>query len=74
MDDIRIFTSETIPQYKIIEHILREYGELDERIFTRTNRLYNINRNTIKLVDEKGNTYIYTYNEETKEIKKEDQK
>lgn len=68
---LHIFSSDTIAQYKIIEHILKEYGYTDEREFKRKFTLEKLDNNKIKLVDSNGNKKIYTYNED-KTITKEE--
>lgn len=65
-----IFSSETIPQYKIISNILDSLNIDDERLLhTMGYKLEVLGRCTILLTDKDNNKKRYEYNEETKEIK-----
>lgn len=69
MDDIKIFSSETIPQYKIISSILKSLNIDDERKLSSMGyKLEVLGRCTVILKDKNNNKKRYEYNEESNEI------
>ena len=72
MTEKHIFGADTISQYKLLEQILDDYSYTDEGEMLLK---YDINKkssDSIEVIEkETGNKKIYTYDTETKTIKKE---
>ena len=68
MDNLHITGLKTIAQYKIMEHILKEFNYMDYYTF-KTNFIVDlVDDNNIKITDKNNTSIIFTYNAETKEI------
>lgn len=72
MTEKHIFGADTISQYKLLEQILDDYSYTDKGEMLLK---YDINKkssDSIEVIEkETGNKKIYTYDTETKTIKKE---